>query len=139
MTFPQTLTTRFFQLINNHQHAEAQRELQRIKQKMQKTEWNHGYYRALIGMLHAQRPNNNQYTFLQNINPNDKTQIKQYKYEFQKHIQSRFQEDFDRGYFSAWHDYTRILIRIIDETKPKTNPEGQTSITHYAETTPKPA
>lgn len=137
-SFPQALTTRYFQLINNRQFTEAQRELQRIKQRMQRTEWNHGYYRALYGMLLAQKTNGNQYIFLQNLNPNDKATLKQHKNEFQEHVTSRFQEDFDRGFFSAWHDYTRLLIKTIDKTKPKPDTEGQTSIIHYAEATQKP-
>ncbi len=136
MTIPKALITRYFQLINNRQFTEAQRELQRIKEKIPRTEWNRGYYRALLGMLLAQRHNGNQYTFLSNINPNDKQALKQHKNEFQKHVQSRFAEDYDRGYFSAWHDYTRLLIQTTDETKPQPpNPQGQTSLAQYAEPT----
>ena len=137
MTFPQTLTTRYFQLINNRQLAQAQRELQRIKQETPKKQWDRGYYRALLGMLLAQKANGNQYTFLQNLNPNNKTTIEQHRDEFSKRVKSRFYDDFDRGFFSAWHDYTSLLIKTINETKPKTDPEGQTSIIQYAETTQK--
>jgi hypothetical protein len=85
-------------------------------------------------MLLAQKNNGNQYTFLQNLNPKDKTTIEQYKKEFSKRIKSRFQDDFDRGFFSAWHDYTQLLLKTIEETKPKPDPEGQTSIIQYAKT-----
>lgn len=139
MTFPQTLTVRFFQLINSRQFTEAQRTLQRIKTEIQENEWNHGYYRGLYGMLLAQKTNGNQYSFLSNINPNDKTAIKQHKNEFLRRVQGRFHDDFDRGFFSAWTDYTRLLIKTIDESKPKMDPEGQTSIIQYAESIRKPA
>ena len=158
MAFPKALTTRYFQLITNRQFTEAQRELQRIKEQIKKTEWNHGYYRALKGMLLAQKHNGNPYTLLQNLNTNDKTTLKHHKQEFQKHIQNRFHDDYDRGYFSAWHDYTRLLIKTQEQTQPNspTNPvnpipqpvnpakqtqtlpetsqkEAQTSLTHYSE------
>jgi len=155
MAFPKALTTRYFQLITNRQFTEAQRELQRIKEQIKKTEWNHGYYRALKGMLLAQKHNGNPYTLLQNLNTNDKTTLKQHKQEFQKHVQNRFRDDYDRGYFSAWHDYTRLLIKTQElpqpsspaNPEPKTvNPaqqthtppetsqkEPQTSLTHYSE------
>ncbi|MFQ6068414.1 MAG: hypothetical protein ACE5KD_02615 [Candidatus Bathyarchaeia archaeon] len=138
MAFPKALATRFFQLINNRQFTEAQRELQRIKEKTPRTEWNHGYYKALQGMLLAQKTNGNQHTFIQKINLNDITTLKQYKNDFQKHMQNRFHDDFDRGYFSAWTDYTRLLIKTIEQTKPKpTDSEGQTSIIQYAAATRK--
>ena len=136
-SFPKALTTRYFQLINNRQSTEAQRTLQRIKTQIQETKWNHGYCKALQGMLLAQKTNGNQHTFLQNLNAADKAALQQHKNEFQKHVTDRFQEDFDRGFFSAWDDYTRLLINIINETKPRTDTEGQTSIIHYAKTTQK--
>ncbi|UCH31158.1 MAG: hypothetical protein JSV05_06520 [Candidatus Bathyarchaeota archaeon] len=130
MSFPQALTTRYFQLIKNRQFTEAQRELQRIKQKTPKTTWNHGYCKALQGMLLARKSNGNQYTFLQNLNINDNAQLLRYKKEFQKHLESRFHEDFDRGFFSAWNDYTRLLIKTLEEAQPEDN-EGQTRLIHY--------
>jgi cyclopropane fatty-acyl-phospholipid synthase-like methyltransferase len=133
MPLPQAFITRYFQLINNRQFTEAQRELQRIREKITKTEWNRGYYRALLGMLLAQKHNGNQYTFFSNMNPHDKTSLKRHKNEFQAHIQSRFHDDYDRGFFSAWHDYTRLLIKTAEDSKPKQ--EGQTSIIRYSETT----
>lgn len=88
-------------------------------------------------MLLTRKTNGNQHAFLQNINPNSKTAVEQYKNEFSKHIKSRFHDDFDRGFFSAWTDYTQLLIKTIEESKPKADPEGQTSIAQYAESTQK--
>ncbi|MFP3984688.1 MAG: hypothetical protein ACLFU9_01800 [Candidatus Bathyarchaeia archaeon] len=132
MTLPKALVTRYFQLISNRQFTEAKRELQRIKEEIRKTEWNRGYYRALYGILLAQKSNGNPYTFLQNLNLTDKAILKQHKVEFQRHLENRFHDDYDRGYFSAWHDYTRLLLKILDETKPEK--QGQASIVKYAET-----
>ena len=139
MTFPQALAIRFFQLINNRQFTEAQRELQRIKGKAPETKWDHGYYKALQGMLLARKANGNQHTFLRNINLNDKMAIEQHKKEFSKHVKSRFHDNFDRGFFSAWVDYTQLLIRMIEESKPKPDSEGQTRIIQYAESSQKVA
>jgi hypothetical protein len=137
MTFPQAFVTRFFQLINNRQLTEARRELQRLKEKMQKTEWNHGYYRALYGMLLARKANGNQYAFLSNIDQDNRPAMLQHKKEFLRQIQSRFHDDFDRGYFSAWHDYTRLLVKKAEGTQRRQDLEAQTSIIQYAETTQK--
>lgn len=132
MPFPQALTIRYFQLVNNRQFTEAQRELQRIRKTIKKTDWNRGYYRALIGMLLAQKNNGNQYTFLQNLDVEDLSALKQHRTEFLKHLQNRFHADYDRGYFSAWHDYIRLLLRAR-ETKTQGEASGQTTMARYAQ------
>ncbi|UCE95364.1 MAG: hypothetical protein JSV51_06445 [Candidatus Bathyarchaeota archaeon] len=138
-TFPQALTIRYFQLVNNRQLTEAQRQLQRIKQKARKTQWDDGYCEALQGLLLAQKTNGNQYTFLQNLNSKDITTIRQHREDFLKHVNNRFQEDYDRGFFSAWADYTQLLIKTIIDSTSGNDVEGQTSIIQYAESTRKPA
>jgi len=100
---------------------------------MPKKEWDHGYYKALQGILLTRKTNGNQHAFLSNFKANDKTMIKQHRDEFSKRVKNRFYDNFDRGFFSAWTDYTQLLLKTIDETKPKTDPEGQTSIIQYAE------
>ena len=133
MTFPQALVTRFFQLINNRHFAEAQRELQRLKAEMQETQWNGGYHHALNGMLLARKANGNQYTFMSNIDPKDKGALASYQKEFSGHIENRFHEDFDRGFFSAWSHYIQLIQREAQETEHQEDIEAQTSITQYSE------
>jgi len=139
MTFPKAFVTRFFQLINNRQFTQAQRELQRLEAEMKKTKWNQGYYRALYGMHIALKANGNQYTFISNIDSSGRTIVLNHKKSFLKRVQSRFNDDFDRGFFSAWVDYTRLLIKTIEESTPDTSTESQTSLIQYAESTLKPA
>ena len=68
MPVPSALVSRFFQLLVNKKFTEGGRELERIKQRMHKTEWNRGYFRALCGMLAARRLNNtNSYAFLSKL------------------------------------------------------------------------
>ena len=113
MPIPQALVTRFFQLIVNRQFTEAERELERLKQKMQKTEYNRGYFRALYGMLLSRRSSSDDnYAFFSKLDLTDKAHLNQYKREFLEHTKNGLHGDFDRGYFSAWSDCMRILIRI---------------------------
>jgi viroplasmin and RNaseH domain-containing protein len=112
MAIKSVLVVRFFQLVTNRQFAEAERELQRLQQKIQKTEWNRGYYRALYGILLATKNNNDNYVFLSSLNLNDKNAIQQYRKEFLQHVKNRFHGDYDRGFFSAWADYMRILSKM---------------------------
>jgi hypothetical protein len=139
MTFPKAFVTRFFQLINNRQFTQAQRELQRLKAEMKKTEWNNGYYRALYGMYLARKANGNQYTFISKIDLSGRSLVLNHKKSFLKRVQSRFNDDFDRGFFSAWVDYTRLLIKTIEESTPDASTENQTSLIQYAESTLKSA
>jgi hypothetical protein len=113
MPIPQALVTRFFQLILNKQFAEAERELERLKQKMQKTEWNRGYFRALYGMLLVRRSNNSDsYAFFSKLDVSDKEALQNFRREFLNHVKNRLHGDFDRGFFAAWADFTRVVSRL---------------------------
>jgi hypothetical protein len=110
---------RFFQLVTGKQLAEAERELQRIKEKIERTEWNHGYFKALQGMLLSKRHNNDQNIFLATIDPNNKRALLDFKREFQEKVENRLYTDYDKGFFSAWVDYMSILKRMdFKEMKP---------------------
>ncbi|MCS7115338.1 MAG: hypothetical protein RMJ15_03710 [Nitrososphaerota archaeon] len=112
MPIPSALVTRFVQLVVNKQFAEAERELERLKQKMHKTEWNRGYFRALYGILLMRSSNNDPYSFLAKLNLNDKPTLQAYRKEFLSHVRNKLHGDFDRGFFSAWADFTRLLSRM---------------------------
>lgn len=113
MPIPQALVTRYFQLIVNRQYTESERELERLKQKMQKTEWNRGYFRALYGMLLSRRSNTaDDYAFFSKLDLGDKEALHSFRKEFLEHMRNGLHGDFDRGYFSAWADCMRILTRM---------------------------
>jgi hypothetical protein len=112
MPVPSALVTRFFQLILNKQFAEAERELERLKQKMHKTEWNRGYFRALYGMLLVRRSNNDSYAFFSKLDLNDKETLQAYRRKFLSHMKNRLHGDFDRGFFAAWADFTRVTSQL---------------------------
>jgi hypothetical protein len=122
MPIPSGLVTRYFQLVVNRQFTEAQRELERLKQKMHKTEWNRGYFRALCGMLLARRSNNNDsYAFFSKLDLNDKAALHDYKREFLEHVRAKLHGDFDRGFFSAWADCMRVLSKMDVSNIPNAN------------------
>jgi hypothetical protein len=112
MPIPQALVTRYFQLIVNRQFTEAERELERLKQKMHKTEFNRGYFRALYGIYLSRKSSNDNYAFFSKIDLSDKAQLHIYRREFYEHTKNGLHGDFDRGYFSAWSDCMRILSRL---------------------------
>jgi len=111
-TIPKVYATRFFQLVTTRQFAEAERILERLKQKIQMSERNRGYFQALYGMLLAQRNNDDRYAFLSNLNIKDKKELQTYRREFLRQSGYRLHADYDRGFFSAWADYMRILPKL---------------------------
>jgi hypothetical protein len=126
MPVPSALVTRFFQLLVNRQFTEAERELERVKQKMQKTEWNRGYFRGLYGMFLSRKANGESYTFFSKLDLEDKSALHSYRREFLDHVRNRLHGDFDRGFFSAWADCMRVLSRITipnNIAAPTTNSE----------------
>lgn len=108
---PKIYSTRFFQLVTSRQFAEAERILERIKQKMHVSDRNRGYFQALYGMLLTMK-NTDRHAFLSTVDLTDKKQQKACKKEFQSHMESQLHDDYDRGYFEAWSDYMRILPRL---------------------------
>jgi hypothetical protein len=112
MPISQALVTRYFQLIVNRQFTEATRELERLKQKMHKTDWNRGYFRALYGMYLSRKTNGDAYAFFSKLDLTDTEALHGYRREFLDHMRNGRHGDFDRGYFSAWADCMRILTRM---------------------------
>jgi len=123
MPIPLALVSRYFQLLVNRRFAEAERELERIKQRMHETEWNRGYFNALYGMLRTRRANNDgSYAFFSRLDFSDKAALQAYRKEFLGHVRNKLHGDFDRGFFSAWADCMRVLSKIeFDTLDPKTN------------------
>jgi hypothetical protein len=128
MPISQALVTRYFQLVAGRQFTEADRELERVKQKMQKTEWNRGYFRALFGMLMTRKSANDNYAFFSKVDLSDKVALNDYRKEFLTHMGNGLHGDFDRGFFSAWADCMRIISRMdipapTTGAKPESNEE----------------
>jgi hypothetical protein len=122
MPISQALVTRYFQLIVSRQFTEAERELERVKQKMQKTEWNRGYFRALYGMyLSRKNSATDDYAFFSKMDFSDKVALNSYRKEFLAHMGNGLHGDFDRGYFSAWADCMRIITRMDLPSSPNGN------------------
>ncbi len=120
MPIQSALVTRFFELVVNRQFTEAERELEKLKQRMQKTEWNRGYFRALYGMFLSRKANGDEYAFFSRIDLQDKAAMNTYRREFSGHVKNKLHGDFDKGFFSAWTDCMRVLSRI---SIPQVDPE----------------
>ena len=128
MPISQALVTRYFQLLVNRQFTEATRELERLKQKMHKTEWNRGYFRALYGMYLSRKTNSDAYTLFSKLDLSDTEALHGYRREFLDHMRNGLHGDFDRGYFSAWADCMRILIRMNIQSAQNSNSKASEKV-----------
>jgi len=100
------------------QFAEAERVLERIKQKITLSERNRGYYQALYGMLLTQRNGDDRYAFLTNLSMSTKKELHESRREFLRQSEHRLNADYDRGFFSAWADYMRLLSKMETAAAP---------------------
>ncbi len=117
MPISKIFVVRFFQLLKERRFAEAERVLERIRQKTNKTEWNSGYIHALDGIIVATKSNDS-YAFIKNLNFEDEKELKKNRKEFLKEYKNKIHSDSDRGFFAAWADY--MLISVKDLTNPET-------------------
>ncbi len=114
---PQLFITRFFQLAQNRDFAESERLLQKIKEKMSGSEWSKGYHLALEGILLALRNKDDKYVFVNRFETN-KENFERLEAEFYKRAKNVIEPEFDRGYFSAWADFIRVVKSSGNTTQP---------------------
>ena len=112
---------RFFQLLKGRRFAEAERVLERIRQKTNQTEWNSGYLHALDGVILTQKSNDS-YAFIKNVNFESEKELKKSRKEFLKEYKNKIHSDYDRGFFAAWADY--MLITVKDMPTIETDKES---------------
>jgi hypothetical protein len=112
---------RFFQLLKGRRFAEAERVLERIRQKTNETEWNSGYLHALDGIVLATKSNDS-YAFIKNLNLEDEKSLRKNRKEFLKEYKNKVHSDFDRGFFAAWADYMLISVRELENSEKPTQP-----------------
>ena len=110
-----TLTTRYIEFLNERKMSEADKVREKIREGLKSTPGDRGYYNALEGIATALKSKDSQYLYINRIDPKDKKRLNQLQKEFSMQSQSPLQGDFDKGYFTAWLEYLRIL-KIREET-----------------------
>lgn len=111
------LVNRYLQFLTQRNFAEAERELEVIKQEMKSTQWHKGYCNALEGMLISLKSSDNRYLYISRINPNDNKKIDELQKLFSRLSRNSLQGDFDKGFFNAWIEYLRVLKSGRPEVK----------------------
>lgn len=103
------LTTRYLTLLYKKRIAEAQRILEKINLAIKQSSWHKGYCNALEGMVLAFKSRDDQYLYLNRIYQKDQKGLKKLQKEFSKQSKNFLQDDFDKGYFTAWLVYIKLL------------------------------
>jgi hypothetical protein len=86
---------------------EAEQELQKIQNKLDKSKDDLGYLRALEGLVLTQKSGDkNMYLSRVNLNENS---VKEIRTEFLAHASNELHEEYDRGYFRALADYLKVI------------------------------
>ncbi len=117
------LVTRFSQLVLERRFAETERIFERLKEKIENNEWNRGYLQALNGILAIQKSSDERYAFLSNLNLEHEKSVEKNRKAFRDQIKSEFHADYDRGFFSAWADFLRIVLKL-EKQKAKEKAEA---------------
>ena len=111
MAFPADTMSKYFQNITQRNLAEADRLLETLKQHSATTEWSKGYLNALEGMFIAKKSGDDSFSFIAKLELKPE-KINDLKNEFTAHARSNIHGDYDRGFFSAWSDYMRVLAKL---------------------------
>lgn len=112
MPISKIFVVKFFQLLKGRRFAEAERVLERIRQKTNETEWNSGYLHALEGIVLAKKSNDS-YAFIKNVNLENEKNLRKNRKEFLKEYKNKIHTDYDRGFFAAWADFMLISVRDL--------------------------
>jgi len=110
------LVTRFFQLALEKHFDQAEHLLEKLRAKMRKNEWNRGYMQALHGITLA-RKSGEERSLLTNLNLDDEEALKRHRREFLNHVRGDFYADYDRGFFSAWADFLKVILSAKQRAK----------------------
>jgi len=101
------ICTKFLKMIAARKIPEAEQELQKIRNKLDKSIDDLGYLRALEGLVLTQKSGDNN-LYLGRVNL-DENSVKQIRQEFLAHASNELHEGYDRAYFRALADYMKVL------------------------------
>jgi len=111
---------KFYQTVIERRIADAEKELDLIRVRVQPTESGKGYLKACEGLILTAKANNDKYLYLSKIEKTSK-QLDDLRKGFAKQAENPLHAEYDRAYFRVLEGYTRRLSR---EVKTETKPAG---------------
>lgn len=117
------LVNEYFKLILERNLAAAERTLLEIRKTVKEATWEQGYLNALEGMLVAERSGDTRYVYLSRLDMKNYKKIEEARKNFQMEARNALEGEFDRGFFSAWSEFLRMVKSSLEIEKaddPKT-------------------
>lgn len=121
------LVNRVLNLFLDRKLTDAGKILEKLELTMEQNEWSKGYFNALQGMSLALKSKDSRYAYLNQITTDDAKKIEDMRKNFLKQVKNSLQKEFDKGFFSAWSDYLKLLKTNI----AKTHASEATSLLKY--------
>ncbi len=117
------LVNDFFGLILLRNLAAAERTLKEIQKTLKDMTWERGYINALYGMLVAEKSGDTRYVYLSRLDLKNRKKVEEARRTFHMESKNPLEGEFDRGFFSAWSEFLRLVKSSLDAEKsdgPKT-------------------
>ena len=108
------MANEFFRLLMKREFASAESLLARIEDKLRDGDWKRGYLNALEGILLSSRSRSSTSPLARQI-MQDAEQASSMLRDLKRRSRVRWDSDFDRGYFTAWTDYLKIVVKSEKE------------------------
>ena len=115
------LANRVLRLLIDKKLTDAGKVLEKLELTLSEKEWNKGYLNALQGIVLALKSKDSRYVYLNQITPAASKTMEDIRKTFITHVQNPLHKDFDRGFFSAWSDYLKLLKNHNARTRTSTN------------------
>ena len=92
-----------------------------IRQILKGSEWEQGFLNALEGMLVAQRSGDTRYMYLSRLDLKNQRRMDEARRSFQAEARNPLEGGFDRGFFSAWVEFLRVVkSSLVEKGESKT-------------------
>ncbi|HID17075.1 TPA: hypothetical protein EYP26_02130 [Candidatus Bathyarchaeota archaeon] len=102
---------KYFRLINERRFKEAEGELEKFKNELERSEEALGYLKALEGILLSKKSGDEK-LYLTRIEKMGKKEMKRARSEFLSHSKNELHGAYDRGFFKALLDYLDFLKKV---------------------------
>ena len=117
------LADEYFKLILERNLAASERTIIEIKKILKDVPWEQGYLNALEGILVAEKSGDSRYVYLSRLDLKNQKKIEEARRTFQAESRNPLEGEFDRGFFSAWSEFLKIVKSSLENEEnemPKT-------------------
>ncbi len=98
---------RYFKLLHEKKYKEAEEILGELRQVMDKSKKEKGYWQALEGLLLTHKSNGDKNLHVPKAVAS-KDSVEEARKEFSAHARNALHDEYDRGYFQALLDYLTV-------------------------------